>query len=146
VRRIEWFAGLITSVAGLAAILATLFLPIGRTFNIIDGHVVGPVTPIYARSQGWLPVVVTCLLIVVLSLWILIAAYQHALRGVGSARVLLWVGTLAYFLVGAWTLRLGSFAEYPALVAVVCSLFALLPSRLGGDHNRARQLPAHRTP
>ncbi|HEU4783810.1 MAG TPA: hypothetical protein VFS83_10765 [Ktedonobacterales bacterium] len=127
-RRVELLLGIGTALAAVAAIIATIFAPIATTGLSVDGA--APVThDIYARDHGLVSMLVVIVSIAALAACVLLGAYYHARRGSTLGRALMWAAALAYIVLTATSLRQGSFAVYPALLALACALVALIPSR-----------------
>ena len=128
IRRIELILGLVTVLAAIAAILATIFAPIATTGLSIDGA--APVVRhVYARDFGLIPMLAVIVFIAALAACVSLGAYYHTRRGSTLGRVIMWAAALAYIVLTATSLRQGSFAVYPALLALACALVALIPTR-----------------
>lgn len=120
--------GLGTVLAAIAAIIATIFAPIATTGLSIDGA--APVIHyIYARDHGLAAMLAVIVSVAALATCVLLGAYYHARRGSTLGRAIMWAAALAYIVLTATSLRQGSFAVYPALLALACALVALIPSR-----------------
>lgn len=127
-RRVELLFGIGTALSAIVAILVTIFVPIATTGLSVDGA--APVVRhIYARDFGLIPMLVVIVSIAALAACVLLGAYYHARRGSTLARAILWAAALAYIVLIATSLRQGSFAVYPAFLALACALVALIPSR-----------------
>jgi len=127
-RRVELLLGIGTAIAAVCAIIATIFAPIATSGLSVDGA--APIThAIYARDFGLLSMLVVIVSIAALAACVVLGAYYHARRGSTLGRAIMWAATLAYIPLFATSLRQGGFAAYPALLALVCALVALVPSR-----------------
>jgi len=127
-RRVELLLGIGTALAAVAAIMATIFAPIATTGLSVDGAV-PIVRHVYARDFGLIPMLVVIVSIAALAACVLLGAYYHIRRGSTLARAIMWAAALAYIVLVGTSLRQGSFAVYPAFLALVCALVALVPSR-----------------
>lgn len=127
-RRVELLLGIGTALAAVAAIMATIFAPIATTGLSIDGAV-STIRHVYARDAGLVPMLVVIISIAALAACVVLGAYYHARRGSTLGRAFMWAAALAYIVLTATSLRQGSFAVYPAFLALVCALVALIPSR-----------------
>jgi hypothetical protein len=128
IRRIELFMGLVTVLAAIAAIIATIVSPIATTGRSVDGA--APIIRhVYVRDSGLIPMLAVIVSIVVLATCVLLGAYYHTRRGSTLGRAIIWAAALAYIVLTATSLRQGSFAAYPAFLALACALVALVPSR-----------------
>lgn len=128
IRRIELLMGLVTVLAAIAAIIATIFAPIATTGLSVDGAT-PLVRHVYARASGLIPMLVVIVSIAALAACVLLGAYYHTRRGSTLGRAIMWAAALAYIVLTATSLRQGSFAAYPALLPLTCALVALIPSR-----------------
>ena len=116
--------GLGTVLAAIAAIIATIVSPIATTGLSVDGA--APINRhVYARDSGLIPMLVVIVSIVVLATCVLLGAYYHARRGSTLGRAMT-AAALAYIVLAATACRQGSFAAYPAFLALACALVALV--------------------
>lgn len=128
IRRVELAMGVAVAVAAVAAIVMTIFRPVATTGMIIGNQ--APISHyVYARDAGLVPMVGVITLIALLAAFVAVGAYSHARHGSHFGRALVLGATLAYVLISLWSVRQGSFGEYPALLSLICALFALLPDR-----------------
>jgi hypothetical protein len=127
-RRIELLLGVGTALAAIAAIFATIWLPTATTSLSVEGR--APVVHhIYARDNGLVPMLVIIALIAALGTGVLPGAYFHSQRGSAFGRTIVLTSAASYVVVTAGSIWQGAFAVYPAMLALLCALFALLPSR-----------------
>lgn len=66
--------------------------------------------------------------IAVLAACVLLGAYFHTQRGAALGRAIIVAGAASYVVLTAMSVRQGAFAVYPAMLAIACALFALLPA------------------
>lgn len=127
-RRIELLLGIGTALAAIAAIVATIWLPTATTTLSVEGQ--APVVQhIYARDHGLVPMLVVIALIALLGAGVLLGAYFHSQRGSTFGRTIVLTSAASYVVVTAGSLWQGAFAVYSTMLALLCALFALLPSR-----------------
>jgi hypothetical protein len=128
VRRIELLLGALTAIAAVAAIVATIFVPVAK-MGLEVGDRAPIIQPIYARDFGVARLVVVMALIALLGALVLLGAYSHARRGSTFGRALVLSAALSYVALTILGLEQSIFAEYPAMLSLACTLFAYLPAR-----------------
>lgn len=140
VRRIELLLGVGTALAAIAAMMATIFMPVATTGLIVAGR--APIIQsVYARDYGVVRMIVVMALIALLGALVLLGAFAHARRGSPLGRVLVCAAVPCFFVLAIGSIKQGAFAEYPFMVTLACALFALLPTRWPPASET--QVPAH---